>query len=780
VTCAVLILAVAGLTVLRVGTGSSRLPERGIERTSLSGLQTNVLIRIDIYGVPHLRAGPLDDLWFAQGYIHARDRFFQMELARRAASGRLSEVFGERMLDLDRTMRVWRLAATARRQLSELETFERAALAAYANGVNAAIEQYGRWLSPELVFLDVRPEPWRIEDSLAVALLLYVRAEPAMVHEIARSRELERLGRQRAVDLWGWSAREARRWLPEGDLAAQPIEPDEPFSTPFGTSIGSAWAVEGRRTRSGYPVVAVDPVDRVTVPVAWYVMDLQNPDVRLAGLTVPGMPAVISGHTGRVAWGMVPTGFDDQDLFRIEVDETGRRERIDGKWWNLRIVVDEVEVRGRVEPVLHEVKVSRIGPVVRERNREVLAMAWSALEGRTPIGAFLRSAFAASANDVIEAWLEVGGSPLNIVAADSDGAVLHRVVGSVPVRGAGGGRVPAPGNDSDWHWIGHRALRDSLSRSAGEHGALLAGTYNPFSEGELRSPREPVLGEYSSPWRRRRVLESIQRSTRWDLASLLELQTDLRDSRATLLLQLLRPALQEHGGSTARALLRWDGRLTASSEVATRYVQLVHELCAAVGDDEALGDGLPRGLFTPDRLTALLGGAISEAWWDDVRTIRTETRESVITAVLDRLDRQRTTPPWGELHRIEISHVLGSVPLLKDAWSRKPFPVGGSDATVLTTPWSDSSSWSVRAWQSARLIMDVGDWNRSIAVLPMGQSGRVWSQHYDDSQGDWLHGRPRPLAFSPASIGELTKARIVLVPSQDGPDSQLDQRPGSE
>ncbi len=772
-TCAVLVLAVAALTVLRVGTGTSRLPERGVERTAVAGLGSRALIRIDVNGIPHIKTGSTSDLWFSQGYVHARDRFFQMELARRTVQGRLSEVFGDRTLDLDRTFRVWRIATAARRQLSELDELERGALTAYADGVNAAIEQYGHWLAPELVFLDVDPEPWSIEDSLGIALLAYVRAEPAMVHEISRAIELEHLGRERALDLWGWSSREGRRWVPDGPLTTQPIEPEEPFSVPFGSSIGTVWALAGERTDSGLPLVAVDPVDVVTVPVAWYVMHLSSSELDVAGLTVPGVPAVVSGHTPLTAWGISPTGFDDQDLFHVEADETGRRERIDGKWWNFRIVVDEIEVRGYVEPVMHEVKVSRIGPVIRERNREVLAMAWTALEGRTPIGGFLRTALAETASAVTDAWLEVGGSPLNIIAADVNGTVMHRVVGTVPVRGSGAGRLPAPGNDSDWHWIGHRALQSSLSRSLSRNGVLVAGTYDPFSEGELDLPRDSVAGEFDAPWRRRRIVDSLERSSQWSATSALELQTDLRDERATLLLQLLRPDLQEHGGPTARALLRWDGRLITDSEVATRYVWLVHELCAAVGDDEAMRDGLPRGLFTPDRLTMLLGGAIPESWWNDVRTIRIEQRSDVVSGVLDELDRLRSVPAWGDIHRIEVEHVLGRVPLLRDAWSRGPFHVGGSDSTVLATPWADGESWKVQAWQSARLVMDLGDWDRSVAVLPMGQSGRVWSQHYDDGQGDWLHGRPRTLPFSDRSIEAVTKARIILTPRTDETNSAI-------
>ena len=777
-TCVVLVCAVAGLAVLRVGTGTSRLPERGVERRTVVGLDTNVLIRIDVLGVPHVRAGSTADLWFAQGYVHARDRFFQMELARRTAKGCLSEIFGDRMLQIDRMFRTWRLAAAGRRQVVDLDRQELDALTAYTRGVNAAIEEFGRWLAPELVLLDVRPVPWTVEDSVAVGLLLSVRERPAMMAEIERAIELDRLGREVVLDLWGWSRREARRWIPDIDLDTQPMDVSEPFRPPFGSSIGTAWAIGGHRTGSGYPIVTVDPVDRVIVPVAWYVMHLQCPGVQLAGLSVPGVPAIVSGHTDQVAWGLIPSGFDDQDLFRLEVDETGRRERIDDRWWNLRIVVDEIGVRGYAEPVLHEVKVSRVGPVVRERNREALAMAWCAFEGRTPIGALLRTATAASIDDVVDAWDGVGGSAFNVVAADRDGGISHHLVGSLPVRGRGAGRLPSPGADSSWHWIGQRTIDDGFARTVSGDGMVVAGTFDPFSEGDLDTPRDAAPGDFDAPWRRRRIVAALERSTRWDIISTLELQTDLRDSRAAMLLQLMRPDLQEHGGPTARELLSWDGRMQAESVAASRYVHLVHHLCAAVGDDEAVRDGLARGVITPDRLTALLGGAIRDDWWDDVRTIRRESRREIIASVLDDLDQQRRVQAWGDLHRIEVQHVLGGVPLLKDAWSRGPFFVGGSDATLLVSPCRSGSGetevCAASAWQSARLIMDLGNWDHMVAVLPMGQSGRVWSQHYDDSQGDWLHGRPRLVPFSEERIEEQTKARIILVASFP-PSVSLDQ-----
>jgi len=214
---ALMLVGVLGLAHLRVRAAESRLPERGSYVDTVPGCPARVEILFDGRGVPHVKSDSEAALWFSQGYLHARDRFFQMEIARRLAAGRQAEVFGEVALDSDRKMRMLRIAASARRQAAMLTAGERRELEAYAAGVNSAILKFGKWIAPEIWLLGVEPEPWRIEDSLGVGLLMQLDLSWAMGEELQRALELAHLGRDRAVELWGWSPSQARAWIPPGD-----------------------------------------------------------------------------------------------------------------------------------------------------------------------------------------------------------------------------------------------------------------------------------------------------------------------------------------------------------------------------------------------------------------------------------------------------------------------------------------------------------------------------------------------------------------------------------
>ena len=199
------LVAVLVLGSVRFGVARSRLPERGSKTEELPNCPADVDIRFDTHGIPHIQSDDEEAVWFAQGYVHARDRFFQMELARRLASGRLAEIFGSQALDSDRKMRIWRLAASARRQAALLGAESRDVLDAYADGVNAALERFGRRISPDIWLMGFDPEPWRPENSLEVALLLQLDLSSSMGDEFQRADQLTRLGRDKALDLWGWS-----------------------------------------------------------------------------------------------------------------------------------------------------------------------------------------------------------------------------------------------------------------------------------------------------------------------------------------------------------------------------------------------------------------------------------------------------------------------------------------------------------------------------------------------------------------------------------------------
>lgn len=768
----VVVFAAFGLVVvlglLRWGSATSRLPSTGTTHVRLDGSPAPFEVLLDARGVPHVRAESQDAAWFALGWLHARERFLQMEIGRRAAAGRLAEVFGESALPIDRKMRIWRIDAAARRQASMLDPADRAVLDAYAAGVNAALRDAGRWIAPEVWLLGIDPEPWEVEDTLRVGVLLQLNLSWSMGEELRRAVVMSRLGRQQSVELWGWTPGDARSWIPPVEYRTVPRREDEAIRPPLSGEGSNNWALAPSRTSTGRPLLANDPHLGVSLPSTWYAVHLHAPELHVTGASIPGGPGVMIGHTEQVAWGFTMSLLDDQDLWVLTLDDAGDAELIDGRWQPLRTVTERVSVRWREAPTVVKVRLSERGPVVREGGREVLALSWTALDGTSPMSAFLDMNRARSVDDIVAAWEGITGPSMNLVAADVDGRILHQVVGTLPDRRLGAGRLPAPGADSRWAWRGVLPLEANPRVVDPPEGFVATANHDVYAEGDVTGGTE-LAGDFAPPWRIRRIRSVLAGSTSWDVTGCLELQGDLRSLRAMAMLKLLRPDLERHGGRTAALLAGWDATMRADDPAPHAFVQLVEELADQVGGDEALRAGLPWSPVGPEELLRLLAGGLDESWWDDVGTAPSEDRRAIVGRVLQALDRRPPPAPWGEVHQVRFDHPMRAVPLvghlLGRAWSRGPLPVPGDGTTVNAHYWSYREPFQVTAIPSMRFIADVGAWDNTVLVLSLGQSGRPWSDHYADQLDAWRSVETGRLPFSREAVERAARARIVARPS---------------
>ena len=769
-SCAVLLIVISVLCLihLRLHDAASRLPERGRVVESIPGCPARVEVLFDARGIPHLNADTEAAAWFAQGYLHARDRFFQMDLARRQAGGRLSEVFGEANLAEDRKMRTLRLAASARRQAALLSAEERQVFSTYAAGVNAALDRFGRWVAPEIWLLGVDPEPWKTEDSLAIGQLMQLDMSWAMGEELQRAVELGRLGRDRAVELWGWTPDEARAWIPPGDNLISPFREHEPITPPMGGVGSNSWAIAPERSASGRPLVANDPHLGVQMPGVFYAIHLRAPSLHVAGASIAGVPGVLVGHTDHVAWGLTLSMLDDQDLFRLTLDDAGDRELIDGRWQPLRTVTERIRVRWQESPVLLKIRLSVHGPLVREQRGEVLALAWTGMHGQSSLRAILGMDRAATVEEVADAWNGVTGPSMNVVAADDRGHILHQVVGRVPNRGRGAGKLPSIGADSNWSWKGFRPMASNPRRLDPEEGFLATANHDLFTEGDF-PPNRSFPGEFAPPWRARRIRRVLAARDDWRLSSCLELQGDVVSGRAIAMLKQLWTELEEHGGPTAEILTGWDGRMDVDSVAAQRFASLVRALEAAIGGDEAARDGLRKSPLGAEEILRLLAGGLDEAWWDDVTSSARENRADVVAGVLDRLDRHSSERRWGEVHQVRFGHPMARLPvvgrLVSASWSRGPFPVAGDNVTVNAHYFSRRRPFTVSSIPSMRFVAEVGNWDETILVLPVGESGRPWSAHYADQIGTWLEVGSARFPFGLEAVERAAVASLELRPA---------------
>ncbi|MBD3855258.1 MAG: penicillin acylase family protein [Acidobacteria bacterium] len=761
------VVAVLALTHLRMRAASSRLPERGTFTETVVGCPARVEVLLDERGIPHVESASESAMWFSLGYLHARERFFQMELGRRAGAGRLAEIFGESALDNDRKMRTLRLAASARRQSALLSPEERRVLEHYAAGVNAAINRFGKWISPESWLLGVEPEPWQVEDSLTIGLLMQLDLSWAMGEELKRAVELARLGRERAVDLWGWTRTQARAWIPPGEGVSQPRRDYEPITPPMGGLGSNSWAVSPARSAAGRPLLANDPHLGVQMPGSFFAVHLRGPRTHVAGATIAGIPGVIIGHTEDVAWGLTLAMVDDQDLFSVTLDEAGTRELIDGRWQSLRTVTEDVSVRWQDAPVLLKVRFSRHGPLVREQRGETLALSWTGFQGPSMASAILGMNSARSVEEAGAAWDSVLGPAMNLVAADSNGHILHRVVGWVPDRGLGAGRLPSPGSDSRWAWSGFRRVA-ATSRMDPQVGFVATANHDLFGEGDFPE-RDRFPGEFAPPWRVRRIRQALAARSDWTVKGFADLQGDVVSGRAIAVLRQLRPEFEEHLGVSAEELMTWDAKMEVGSTATTLFSAFMLELEAAVADDEAQRDGLEWNPLGQERLLRLLAGGLDESWWDDVSIPGSQTRTDILDRVLQDLDRRGPQESWGKVHQVNFDHPLTRLSFVRklaaDSWSRGPFAVAGGNTTINGQYWSERRPFVVNAIPAMRFVADVGNWDDTILVLPVGQSGRPWSRHYSNQISSWLNVEAVRFPFSREAVEAAAAVRIELFPA---------------
>ncbi|MGQ9495261.1 MAG: penicillin acylase family protein [Thermoanaerobaculaceae bacterium] len=732
---------------------------------ALPGLQRPCTVYFDAYGVPHVIAETVEDVFFVQGYLHAKERFFQMELSRRAAAGRLAELLGPKAVAADERFRRWGLGEAVREQRRKLPQDVEQALVAYSLGVNAAITSVPVWrLAPECAVLLCPVEPWTVEDTLGVGLLLQQQLTWAAGEELKRARQLQALGKERAVELWGWRPEEAQAWIPEdGGVGRQPVASPLPVFSGVGSN---NWVVAGTASATGKPLLANDPHVGVANPATWYEIHLKTPTLQVAGASVPGAPGILIGHNGGVAWGLTMVMLDDQDLFRLTLDQSGTQERFAGGWRPLQMKEEEIKVRGEGKPRKLVCKRSIHGPVISEEKGEALALAWTALLARSTIECFLRLNWAENITEAMDSFNTCESPAMNLLVADRQGQIGWQVTGRVPRRGRGGGKLPAPGGDPAWAWQGFEPFSRNPRVIGSPSGVLATANHDPFKEGDF-PPHLAFSGEFAPPDRVRTVRAALFHRQDWDVDGFLQLQMDVANPQALTLLRALAPFLEGANHPAARALLAWDGQMLAERTEPLLWAEFLRALLHRVGDDEAQRAGLASSPMSATALLRLLAGELSQAWWDDVNTSDRETPQMIIGKALQEAAAKAGGRTWGQAHQLTFAHPLGSVPGLGAFFTFGPHPVAGAGPCINSTAYDVlGGSFAVVALPSLRFVADLANWDNSKMVLPLGQSGHPMSAHARDQFPLWLRGQAHGMPFSQEAVERAAVQVSRLVPKE--------------
>jgi len=773
-------LAVVGLSALALGAGfvalRSSLPTVDGE-ARVSGIGAEVDILRDGNDVPHILAASWPDAYFGLGYAHAQDRLWQMEVRRRLGAGRLSEILGARTVALDRFFRTLGLDRVAARNLAGLDDATRAALAAYARGVNAFLADRRGLLPPEFVILGApAPEPWRPRDSLLMLKLMSWELSGNWRDEMLRQRLARRLSPAQLAALWPPYPAAAPVVMPT--LAPPALAPLLDLFPQRPPGLGSnGWVVGGSLSASGKPLLANDTHLGLSTPGPFYLAQIAAGGANAVGATLPGFPFVILGRNDRIAWGLTNAYPDTQDLYveRLDPADAERYLTPDG-WRRFRSRRETIRVAGGpdVEITLRE---SRHGPVISARDEgvapaEVLALAWTALDDDDRSAeAVRRLTMARDWDAFLAAGAAFGGPQQTILYADVDGHIGAQAPARIPARAGGRGRSPAPGWSGDYDWVGFlppsvlpRQLDPPAARIVSANNRVVPKDYPYF-----------LTDDWAAPYRTERIQALLQTSGQASVATFSAMQADVTSLMARRFLPFLRQTRAKTGTERrALALIKdWDGEMAAARPEPLIFSAWYRTLTRLVEGDE-LGGDLPRAWRPRPVFMARALAGDDAGWCDDVTSETVETCAERSQAAFERaiatlVEAYGDAPAdwrWDDAHRATLAHgVFRGQPILGWLFGTRQASGGGDAFTINAGGYGlgdNRADFTQTHGAVFRAVYDLADLDRSLFLIRPGQSGNLLSPHYADLVPRFAANRPFAIATRRDDIA--VEDRLVLRP----------------
>ncbi|MFD9331703.1 penicillin acylase family protein [Streptomyces sp. NPDC060065] len=887
----VLVLAIIGGVAFgafwTVSTVRASFPQTTGEIT-LDGLSGPVDVKRDSYGIPQIYASSDEDLFMAQGFVQAQDRFYEMDVRRHMTSGRLSEMFGSGTVDDDEFLRTLGWDRVAKEEYdTKLSDSTKKYLQAYAKGVNAYLKgKDGKDISLEYAALgfenDYKPQEWTPVDSVAWLKAMAWDLRGNMDDEIDRSLMTSRLGPQQIADLYPeYPYSRNQTIVQEGEydsatqsyvqggsstttdsvagtgLAGDTTAPaglksqlsglydvldDLPTAVGVnGNGIGSnSWVVDGEHTITGEPLLANDPHLSPSLPSVWYQMGLHCTTVSatcqydVSGYTFAGMPGVIIGHNQDIAWGMTNSGVDVTDLYLEKL--TGDGYQVDGKVKPFTTRKETIKVAGGDSKTI-VVRETDNGPLVSDRNDELvkvgekatvdsaapdrgdgygISLRWTALDPGNSMDAVFELDKASNWTEFRNASASFDVPSQNLIYADTKGNIGYQLPGKIPTRGEGDGSLPAPGWDSKYNWTGYIKQ------------AELPYEYNP-DRGYIVTANQAVVDKDKYPYtlttdwgygtRSQRITDLIESKIKdggkISTEDMRQMQLDNSSEIAKLLVpKLLKIDVDDPDVREAQKLLEgWDYTQDADSAAAAYFNSVWRNILKL-----AFGNKLPKELRVEgqclyvapvdttgpadedqtvrecgqraadkaqpdggDRWFEVVRNIVDDEdsdWWKSPKTRldkATDTRDELFGRALKdarweltaKLGKDIDTWNWGRLHRLFLKNqTLGTEgpAYVQYMLNRGPWKLSGGEATVNATGWNAAGGYGVVWVPSMRMVVNLGDLDKSKWINLTGASGHAYSAHYTDQTDIWAEGQLLDWSFSKEAVEKGTSDTLVLKP----------------
>jgi penicillin amidase len=745
----------------------------------LAGLKDTVKICWGDYGIPHAYARDEEDLFLAQGYLHAQERLWQMDMSRRFLSGRLAEIFGEFPIpwkelsghfrgrtssDFDYFMRIIGIRHAAIASLELLSEYEQRQLNAYSQGVNCYIEQCGRKLPWEFRLLRYEPEPWRPEDSLLmgkglafflstalftrlnmIAIAAKLGDHPGMLRSLCPSYPEDEPTITRAT----WDSVQSVWQFMNGSLGTSQWGANGQGS--------NNWILAPNRSTTGRAILCNDPHLRLTLPSIWYLMHLKaeesaiQPDgYEVWGASIPGSPCVQLGHNRRISWGVTAAVCDDVELFSEKLHPLDPDRYLIGNSWLLMDKREEIIGIGRKKALKKFVRSTRHGPVLsdfgtRPGSSQALSARWTAREPSQEFRCLLGVNQARDWQGFLDSLAYQSAPTLNYVYADLAGNIGYSLAGKIPLRRRVPSLLPVDGWVEDNDWPAYIPFNE------------LPRLYNP-PEGTIATANNRIVDAsyphylsqfFEPPARIRRIKKLLTLKQRFSINDMAAIQTDIVSLYALELIETLKDDLARLAtGPRAAAiqrLMQWDGACDQRS-VASAIFHVFHHRLMVNLLLPVLGEDLSTAyleIFNQALIPTLeILRDPSSPWFSK------KSRQALVTSSLAeaceelgaRFGEDLEFWQWGKVHDLCLNHALGRIKLLSPFLRIGPFPSPGDATTLNMGFYRHSNPYQHIVGASLRFVIDVGAWQSNF-ILSSGQSGHPCSPHYGDQTSLWRAGR---------------------------------------
>ena len=750
----------------------------------LPDLTESVQIIRDTFGVPHIYAENESDLYFALGYALAQDRFWQMEFYRRLGHGRLSEIFGEDFIEVDRYFRMIGAAGLDKELPDNLTPL----LESFTNGVNAYLVSHQDRLPIEFRLLCYKPEPWQLDDYLAILKVVNWGLSSGWEADLTAAKMLEKAGEEKLREAFPVWPDDGPLIIPEqtksisalSNTAHETMHLVKSLTAFSGPGASNNWVVSGKRSVSGRPILANDTHLALANPSLWWEVHLVCPTINVSGFVLLGIPGIPVGHNLQVAWGVTNVMVDDVDFFIEKINpEDPRQYWYKDHWEDMKVREEIIQVKGQ-EPVKTEILLTRHGPIVNEvkqgSQEQAISARWAFTEGLQAALAGYLLAKAKDIQDVIEALRYWELPSQNFVFADTNGNIGYWCCATIPIRSKGDGLLPVPGWTGEYEWKGYVPFEERPHLLNPEQGFIATANNKIIGGGYPH-----VIGLYWEPMDRitriRQLLEAKEKISVDDVKRMhQDIYCILASEITPHMIEVLEQRFSDENAKKAKDILSgWYFMMDEDSVGACLFAVTLRKMMENIFQDE-LGEDLFQKYIKmvsfPPRAIRMMVRKGSSPWFDNVNTAEKETMEDVIASSLRQTLSELTqvigddmdTWTWGRIHTLTFEHTLGKKRPLDWIFNLGPFPVGGDNLTINKKQYPYEKPYRVNHGVSQRMIVDLSNMSGALHVLPTGESGHLKSPHHRDQIDLYLSGKYHTAWTNRADVEKNSEGILILRP----------------